>query len=73
MRNYRDFRSRTECLINALLWTLTSALQLIFFLVYTPAMGGDSMALVGLLLLLQLSSAVFHWHRYLTYDKINRP
>ena len=31
MGNYRNAVSKTECLINALVWSVTPALQIIFF------------------------------------------
>ena len=69
MGNYRDFMSRTECLINALVWSLIPALQIIFFFFYRPTIEAGSIFFFVLLLLLQLSACAFHWYRYLAYDK----
>ena len=69
MGDYRNFMSRAECLVNALIWSLIPALQIIFLLIYGPALETSSMVFAGLLLLLQLSAAAFHWYRYLAYDK----
>ena len=69
MGNYRNMISKTECLINAIVWSVIPALQIIFFLIYGPAIGTSGMVYCVLLLLLQLAAAAFHWYRYLAYDK----
>ena len=69
MGNYRDFMSRTECLLNALVWSLIPVLQIIFLLIYGPALETSSMAFAGLLLLMELAAGAFHWYRYLVYNK----
>ena len=34
MGNYREYVSKRECLVNALLWSVIPALQIIFFFIY---------------------------------------
>ena len=65
MGNYRDYVSKRECLIAALIWSVTPALQAIFFLIYGRTIQGSGAVLAALLLLLQLAAAAFHWYRYL--------
>ena len=69
MGNYRNMISKMECLITALVWSVIPALQIIFFLIYGRTIGTSGVVYCVLLLLLQLSAAVFHWYRYMTYDK----
>lgn len=68
MGNYRDYVSKRECLIAALIWSVPPALQAIFFLIYGRTIQGSGAVLAALLLLLQLAAAAFHWYRYLAYD-----
>ena len=58
MKRYREFMSRGECLLNALLSCLA------WKDIPSPCQG-----LLILLLVLQLGSCAFHWYRYLAYDK----
>lgn len=69
MGNYREYVSKRECLINALLWSVIPALQIIFFFIYGRRLGPSGGIYFVMLLLLQLAAAVFHWCRYLAYDK----
>ena len=69
MGNYRNMISKTECLITALVWSVTPALQIIFFLIYGRTIETSGVVFYVLLLLFQLSDAAFHWYRYMAYDK----
>ena len=69
MGNYRDSISKTECLINAIIWSVIPGLQIIFFLNYGHTIESSGVIFYTLLLLSQLAAAAFHWYRYLAYDK----
>ena len=69
MKRYREFMSRGECLLNALIWSVIPGLQILFYVRYGGALSQDSWIYVLLLLFLQLFAAAFHWYRYLAYNK----
>ena len=51
MGNYRDYVSKRGCLIAALIWSVTPALQAIFFLIYGRTIQGSVAVLAALSLL----------------------
>lgn len=69
MKRYREFMSRGECLLNALLSCVVPALQALIFALYWVEMPPSGQVLMVLLLLLELGACAFHWYRYLAYDK----
>lgn len=69
MKRYREFMSRGECLLNALIWSIIPGLQILFYVRYGGALPQDSRIYFLILLLLQLLGAALHWYRYLAYDK----
>lgn len=69
MGKYREFMTKGECLVNALLQTLILMLQFGLLLFASPALSLGSRGLFALLILLQLASCAFHWYRCLAYDK----
>lgn len=76
MGNYREFMTKGECLVSALLWTLnpilTLALTAYVLVFYVPIfLDWRDLWPLALLILLQLTSCAFHWHRYLAYNQEN--
>lgn len=69
MKRYREFMSRGECLINALIWSVIPALQILFYALYGRTLPQESRMFFLLLLFLQLLGAALHWYRYLAYNK----
>ena len=69
MKRYREFMSRGECLINALLSGVILVLQMAVLWPLWADLDGLDRTLMVLLLLLELGSCAFHCCRYLTYNK----
>ena len=70
--NDRKSVSRGECLLNAVLWTCTTALvvvQALWVLSSHQLYDGKEILLEAVLVILNLASCGFHWRRYLAYDK----
>ena len=72
MANYREFISKRECLVNAVLWSVIPALQIGLLLFSPDRLSGNMFWWYVALLLLQSLSCAFHWRRWLAYDKSPR-
>lgn len=69
MKRCREFMSRGECLLNALLSCIIPVLLILFCWLAWKDIPSPCQGLLILLLVLQLGSCAFRWYRYLAYDK----
>lgn len=67
MKRYREFMSRGECLVNALLSCLVPLL--LFILLAWKDIPSYGRGLLAVLILLEVGGCAFHWYRYFAYNK----
>lgn len=65
MWDYRETMSKRECLITAMIWTIIPFLWLLPAVLWLKVGYWWGFALVGINAL----ASVFHWRRYLRYDR----
>ena len=69
MKRYREFMSRGECLLNALLSCIIPVLLILFCWLTWGDIPSPCQGLLAVLILLEVGSCAFHWYRYFAYNK----
>lgn len=69
MKRYREFMSRGECLLNALLSCIIPALLILFCWLAWKDIPSPCQGLLAVLILLEVGGCAFHWYRYFAYNK----
>ena len=65
MWDYRETMSKRECLFNAIIWSILPLLWLVIALLWWEDGQWYGFALAAMNVL----ACVFHWRRYLRYDR----